>query len=499
MIARPLVWSGARTPPPMSFAFDHARRSLAFLLAAVLPVALASGCRESAPRAEEVIGSRPNVVLVVLCSFRPDRMGAMGYPRELTPFLDRLAAEGTLFEHAVSASSWTKPSTASLMTGLTPNVHGMLDFYHPERRQERWARTGRTLERRVLPEGFETLPAALARADYHTFCRVNNVHAGEFFGLTQGCEDEVTRHGLSTGRMIDELADWLDRRDGGDRPFFAYLFTRHVHSPFSPSYEAFRALRPGVEDPPPEEFPDFRRGVDQEVRALRRKREPVPEPLRQAYVDLYDAQLPELDRELSRLPALLEAAGARSDTLVLVTGDHGERLFEDGGIDHGGVRLGEAVLRIPLVAWGAGVPAGRRVELVVRSIDVLPTLLELGGAEPPAVLQGESLVPLIWPGGGEPRERSAFASAGGSSHAVRLGRYKLRVRRGGGRELYDLAADPWERRDLLAEEPRTARRLERELERWLEQEKALAQAVAQASTRELPPEVLEELRALGYL
>lgn len=478
--------------------FDRLRRSSALALAAALVAGLAAGCREPGPRADRVVGSRPNVVLVVLCTFRPDRIGAMGYPRELTPFLDRLAAEGTLFENAVSASSWTKPSTTSLLTGLTPNVHGMLDFYHPETGHVRSRGGDVELAKRVLPEGFETLPAALARADYDTFCRVNNVHAGEFFGLTQGCRDQVTRFGLSTGEMLDDLADWLGRRETG-RPFLAYLFTREVHSPYNPSYEAFRALRPGVEDPPPEAFGEFRREVSQQVRDLHRARQPVPEPLRRAWTDLYDAQFPQLDRTLSRLPALLAEAGALPGTLVLVTGDHGERFFEQGGIDHGGYRLDEAVLRIPLLAWGAGVPAGRRVAPVVRSIDLLPTLLELGGAEPPLVVQGESLVPLIWNGGEELPERSAFASAIGVSHAVRLGRYKLRDDRGRERALYDLEADPWESRNLIETEPRTVRRLQRELERWLEQEKILARAVAEASTRELPPEVLEELRALGYL
>lgn len=108
-------------------------------------------------------------------------------------------------------------------------------------------------------------------------------------------------------------------------------------------------------------------------------------------------------------------------------------------------------------------------------------------------------MPLIWPGEGKPPPRSAFSSAGRHSFAVRLGRYKLRVRRGRGRKLYDLETDPWEEHDLHAEKPEVARRLQRELKRWRTQEAALARVVDAASTRELPPEVVEELRALGYL
>jgi arylsulfatase A-like enzyme len=98
-------------------------------------------------------------MLVVLCSFRPDRIGATGSSGGLMPFLDCMASEGTRFENAVSASSWTKPSLASLMTALTPGVHGMRDFYRPEE-----IASGEAIERRVLPEGFAILPAAPAGA-----------------------------------------------------------------------------------------------------------------------------------------------------------------------------------------------------------------------------------------------------------------------------------------------------------------------------------------------
>ena len=464
--------------------------------------ALALGCRgsESAPGgAAGVVGSRPNIVLVVMCSFRADRLGSLGNSRGLTPFLDRMAAAGTVFEHAVSASSWTKPSTTSLITGLTPGVHKMLDFYRPEVIEKALA-GGEPLERRVLPAGFDTLPAALARADYDTFCRVNNIHAGDFFGLTRGCQDQVTRFGMSTDRMIDDLSGWLAQRDSDD-PFFAYLFTREVHSPFTPSYAAFHALRPGVDDPPAEEFDDFRRRQEAEVWRLAKAHEPFPEPLKRTWIDLYDAQFPALDRTLSRLAGLLAAQGDLENTLVVVTGDHGERLFEDGRIDHGGPWLDQAVVHIPMIAWGAGVPASRRIAPVVRSIDLFPTLLDVAGAAPPALVQGKSLVPLIWKGDGPPPpSREAFSRAGPRAYALRMGRYKLRIRRGQERALYDLRTDPRERRDLVASKPRIARRLQRELERWIRQEATLSKAIgATESTRELPPDVIQQLRALGYI
>lgn len=462
----------------------------AALLLALL--ALALGCAAPEPGAS-LAGSRPNLVLVVLCSFRTDHLGAAGYGRDLTPFLDRLAQEGVFFEQAVASSSWTKPTAASLLTGLTPNVHQMLDFYPLDAIRERRITPGR-----VLPEGFVTLPEALAEAGYATACRVNNVHAGEFFGLTQGCQDQVTRHGMRTPAMVADLAAWLEGLDRR-RPFFFLLFTRDAHTPYNPPYPAYRRLDRTGRPPPEEGYREWRRQLDAEVRRRVEAGEAVPEELRTRWVDLYDAQLPALDAALAEIPRVLAQAGVAGDTWIVVTGDHGERFFEHGGIGHGG-RLDEAVLRVPLILHGPGLPAGRRIPDLVRSIDLYPTLAALAGAATPPVLQGESLLPLL--AGLPPREtpeRSAFASFNGIAHAVRLGSWKLYAGPGDVRALYDLASDPGESRDRLAAERRAAHRLARELARWREQEEALARVVAPAGTRELPPEVIRELEALGYL
>lgn len=401
-------------------------RALAGCLA--LAGVLAAGCRPASPE-EGLRGSRPNIVLVVLCSLRFDHLGAAGYSRDLTPFLDGLAERGVFFENAVSSSSWTKPSAASLLTGLTPNVHRMLDFYHLHAIER-----GRVTRRRVLPEELVTLPETLGAAGYDTFCRVNNVHAGKFFHLTQGCESSLTRNGLGTVQMVEDLAAWLSDQQR-ESPFFAYL---------------------------------------------------------------YDAQLPALDAALARIPEVLEGAGAAGETLIVVTADHGDRFFEHGLIDHGR-GLDEPVVKIPLIFAGPGVAGGQRRPEVVRSIDLFPTLAEIAGAEAPPGLQGRSLVPLLADPAARLPEASAFSSFDGRAHAVRLGHYKLLVGPGDYRALYDLREDPLEHRDLLAAEPETARRLGAELRRWLEEEERLARTMGPVESRELSPEVIDELRALGYL
>jgi arylsulfatase A-like enzyme len=431
---------------------------------------------------------RPNVVLVTLCSLRFDHTGLGGYDRPTTPFLDALAASGVLFASAVSAASWTKPATASLLTGLTPNVHALWDFHRLADVVE-----GRVTPKRVLADGLVTLPECLAEAGWATACRVNNVNAGAFFNLTQGCADTRTDHGMDTAAMLDDLGAWLARRDRA-RPFFFLLFTRDAHTPYGPSWASYRRFSA---DPVPEDRYDaHRKAVDTEVRRLVEARAPVPAPLAREWTALYDAALAELDGALARLPRVLAEAGVTSDTVVIVTADHGERFFEHGLVGHGG-RLDEPVLRVPLIVAGPGVPPGRRVDRVVRTIDVYPTVAELAGVEPPAMLQGRSLVPLLAGRDDGFPPLTAFSTTG-RAHALRDGHLKLHARPAG-RALYDVAEDPEEQHDVAAERPATLRTMTEALGAWLRQEETLRARVGEAPAQEPTPEVVEQLRALGYL
>lgn len=464
------------------------------LVALLSALPLLSACRSPSP--EDALEGGPNVVLVVLCSLSFDRLGAAGYPRDLTPYLDDLAARGVFFENAVSSSSWTKPSAASLLTGLTADVHGMLDYY-PLSAIER----GEVTHRRVLSEELVTLPEALGSAGYDTFCRVNNAHAGKFFNLTQGCRDSLTRETVDSRKMLGELEGWIGARDG-DGPFFAYLFDRDAHSPYDPPYEVYRDFHREEELPTAEEYPEYRSTVNQRVWDLFNADESVPQGLQRQWIDLYDAQLAALDRSLAGLDGVLERSGVAGETLIVVTADHGERFFEHGGIDHGRA-LDEPVVKIPLIFAGPGIAGGQRRSGVVRSIDLFPTLAALAGAETPPILQGRSLVPLLTDPEARLPEVSALSSFdlhNGRIHTLRRGRYKLLVGPGGRPAgLYDLQEDPLEHRDLLESEAETVRRLRAELRRWLEGNERLSRWTAQPESRELPPEVVDELRALGYL
>jgi arylsulfatase A-like enzyme len=463
-------------------------------LAATVLLGLA-GCAEPpapapADRTEPTASASPNIVLVTLCTLRLSHTGLGGYHRPTTPFLDALAARGTVFETAMSASSWTKPAAARLLTGFTPNVHRLSDAYDVPDVQR-----GAVKPSRVLPDDTVTLAECLRAGGYDTACRVNNVNAGPFFNLTQGFDDVGALFTQPTAGMIDDLAPWLGTRPDPERPFFFLLFTRDAHHPYRPRYETFVRF---AQDPPVprERFKAWRARINRRVRDLARRGQPVPPRLQRAWVDLYDAALADLDEALARLPAVLAEAGVAHRTLIVLTADHGERFFEVGKIGHGGRRLDQAVLHVPLVFSGPGIPAGRRVRGLVRTIDLFPTLAALAGVTRPPTLQGTSLAAVLTDGGAEPPPTSAFAS-NGTAHAVPAGDWVL-MRRATGREaLFALHDDPHERSSRLHSEPERAASLRAELERWRSEEQALH--AGGGRTRELSPEVVSQLEALGYL
>lgn len=461
--------------------------TLAGLLTGLASLALV--LRERPAQAQERV--RPNVVLVTLCSFRFDRLGAAGYWRPLTPYLDSLAAEGVFFENAVSTSSWTKPAAASLITGLTAGAHQLTDYYKVQD-----IVADRVGAKRTLPAGSVTL-AELLRADgYRTMSRVNNVHAGEFFGVTRGFEDARTDNTVKTEELLGDFERSLDAGDG--RPFFFWLFTLDAHSPYAPGLEYYRRTARGEVPATEWEYEKRRVRLFKDVMERMYGAKDWPEEMRRDWIDLYDAEVLRLDEQLSRIREILERRGLASSTVIVVTADHGERFFEHGRVDHG-LLLDQPTTKIPLIVTGPGIPRGVRVPEVVRSIDVYPTIAELAAVEVPPIVQGVSLAPLLRGERSRWRKLPAVAYAE-KEYSLRLGRFNLRVsERTGPLGLFDVESDFLEEHDLSAERSRLVRQMVLLLRQQMAEDAARRRSVGSASERELSPEVRKQLKALGYL
>jgi arylsulfatase A-like enzyme len=462
-------------------------RGRAPLAAAALGAGLASlglGCaRESGP---------PNLLLVSLDTTRRDHTSVYGYERATTPNLEKLAAEGVRFAMAYAPSSTTGPTHATLFTSLHPITH-------------RVVKNGR-----VLTPPHETLAERLRAHGWVTAGVVSSYVLDARFGYAQGFDvwDDDFDPATATVRgeiwegapveVFDRRADattaravaWLDGRSEGtagpprdaSRPFFLFAHYFDPHAPWVPPADVARAF-------PPADGPG--RGLP----ALRAR---------------YDAEIAFADRQLGVLLDALAERGLAENTIVAVTADHGEGLMQHGLLMHG-AQIYEEQVRVPLLLrWPARLPAGRVIEGAVSLIDLAPTLLELAGVKLPedGALHGRSLVPVLEGRASLDPDAPIFlfrqhyergfdsgVPVAGEQYGVRLGDWKLILGpEEGTRQLFDIARDPRERRDLAAEQPERAAELERRIADWrarYTRDETAPEAVS--------PEDVERLRALGYV
>ncbi len=454
---------------------DHwaiVRRPVLRALPASHPVS-AGGRR---PAESNSAAARPNVLLYLIDTLRADRLGAYGSRRALTPRIDALAAQGFVFERTTAASSWTKPSTATILSGLPPQAHGAT-----------------RLERR-LPGKVRTLAEELRDAGYRTGGFSANAHVTAATGFDQGFDRfEFLPELAGADRLADRAKEWLEGADspgvaaGAARPFFLYLHTIEPHAPYEPAEDLRRRF--AAEVPP---GTGSLAQVEETYRALGRRRPDAQERVARL-ARLYDAEVAEADRGLGLLLDELDRRGRLDETLVVVISDHGEELGEHGGIGHGKTLYRE-VLDVPWIVRLPGQKSPRKIATPAAHVDVFPTILAAIGRPASAELRG---VDLLAP---STKARPLFA------HLEYEGRLGARVELDG----WSLI-DPWSRkfsrrpklffradrdetRDLAAEHPVRAGYL-----RSLLRAQELAQRHPVAASAPLGEQERKALEALGYL
>jgi len=454
---------------------SHRRLGLSGALAGA---ALLGACAAPAPRAD-------NVVLVTIDTLRVDHLGCYGYPRPTSPFLDSIAERGLVFRRALSASSHTAPSHATLLTALYPEQHGVLvnGFTLPE---SLWSFASLARSRGAEPAGFVSVSF------------LEGLGGGFAVWDSQVPEGNLFR---TADLTVDSVADWLEGRESR-RPFFLWVHFYDVHE-----HKAETAIPPGP-------LERMRRhtdaGADDFLSFLREQRGYTGARVTRNF-DRYDAQIAFVDSQLRRLYELVGGHAGKAETLWIVTADHGEGMGDHEYGGHGR-HLYEEQLHVPLVVHSSSdlIETGS-VTSLVRHVDVLPTLAELVAAAPPqgeGGIEGHSLVPwLDGSGGTEPR--LAFAQRRppderrlnrgwlpGRVIAVRGERYKYISRTHGPDEFYDLLLDPHEAVNLAGRESEHERRLRE----WLiRKHDDLREDRRVEEEQAIPEEMIESLRALGYL
>jgi len=318
--------------------------------------------QRAVPR-QRASSARPHLLVVCVDTLAAGRLSAWGNPRPTSPQLDAWAAEGLRFTRAISPSSWTLPATASLFTGLPPNTHGVLGDARSYLMDalDTWAEG---LTAQGLVGGAFVANPLLARA--------NNFDQG--FSTWVNRDGPTEPGGADASEMLDQLLGWVDGQLA-DARWFAYLHLMDPHAPYGAPGDARLRFARG-----PVPARDLSGHLPQRLHS---QDEPPLTPAEQAHViDLYDGEVAYLDGQLQRLREALELRGLDDRTLVVITADHGEELFELGHLGHG-YALNEPMLHVPLVLVGPGVPVGE-VTQPVTSASLANTLLRLGGAPPVA-------------------------------------------------------------------------------------------------------------------
>ena len=448
--------------------------------------------------------SEPNVIICVLDAARADHIGCYGYPRDTTPNLDKLAGDSVVFERHYAEYPQTKASTASLLTSRHADNHLAVEM-------RAVGRDNFFIEQGLKQAGFSTAyfnSNAWASPSWgfaRDFDAIYSFVAGgerEQGGRRPRGAPEIHRISREPEELLSAFSRWLDH-PGRDR-FFAYLHLLPPHHPYNAPEETQRLFTGSSP-------PHYRRGRIP-FRGVRNVGGPADhEHLGPDVVNKYDANLRYADWAVGEILAELRERKLLDDTLLIVTSDHGETLGEHGYKWHPACPFEEA-LHIPLlIRFPGGRPAGR-VSALTQSLDLLPTIYELLRLPVPTKLvEGRSLMPLI------AGEKTAvhdylFSRTGGdpACYVVRDLRYSLLLFEGGKlRALYDLNADPWQRRNIIGRQAKRADRMAEAFRRFAltQRTRPLRFVDANAKPGELPAgeqvkpseDMKRELKALGYL
>jgi arylsulfatase A-like enzyme len=435
-------------------------------------------------------GRRPDIFIYLIDAVRADHLGCYGYGRGTSPAIDAFAGEATLYEEAHTAATWTRPSVATMLTGMYASAHGAMH------------------EADVLAEWPVLLPEMLDEVGYSTRCITTNGMVAGAFGFDQGY-DEFVYVGHGTASWVSEVVRTRLAAEEPDTPVFMFLLTLEPHEPYTPRPESFRVLDRG--------FEGRYDGSAASMETIDVLRPDLSEADVAHLIDLYDAEIRDADEGFAEFVAALKGAGRYEDSLIVLVSDHGEAFAEHDTFGHGW-DLNRETMRVPLVVkFPGGQHAGTRVAERVSLVDIVPTVLGVVDLE----------VGLSYGLPGEDLSKAMADSASGSSRRVyaevsrwdsndldlvavidedgykRVMDVSVPPRENAPERsigLWDTRADPMEERDLSRELPVRARYGEQLIAEWLVEQSGGGGGAAAARPKvEIDEDMRRELQDLGYL
>ncbi|MBN2053979.1 sulfatase-like hydrolase/transferase [bacterium] len=426
----------------------------------------------------------PNVLLVSLDTVRADHLSAYGYDRWVTPMMDRLSKNGTLFVRCTSQAPWTLPSHMSVFTGMYTASHGV------------------DTDGVALPEIIPTVGELFAAAGYRTAGFISAGYVGPAFGFQRGFDTYIKipsplEHGTEkiTASGMDFLDTW--HKDDSGSPFFLFLHYLDAHTPYDPPPPLDRLFDPEYKGSMTGWAKDFSRYFNPNV--------PFENPADLRHlVALYDGELRRVDNGLGHVIDKLGDLGVYENTIIVVFSDHGEEFKEHAGLDHGRTLYAEQIHTPLLVIFPRKWPVGMIIDDPVQNIDILPTLLSLAGRQIPFTIEGKNLLPLVRPKLFQrmfyKHHRATFSQTNRPNlrlSTVVMDNYKfvLKDKPRELKELYDLDNDAAELHNLVEEKPEQAEQLFGVLADWLA-ETYLKKGQTQPAV--MDDETIDHLRKIGY-
>ncbi|HYD46776.1 MAG TPA: sulfatase [Terriglobales bacterium] len=484
--------------------------------ALLLAVALAGGAgRAAAAEPTKKPVAPPSIIVLVADALRADYLGCYGFKGEISPNVDALCREGVVFEHAFSQAPWTKPSVATLFTSLPPLAHQVTthrgQFGKPQpggaaEEDEAESRADGKVASDVLAGSAITLAETMRQGGYATAAFVANPRIRSEVGFGQGFDayNHIFAADADAEAVILAARAWLARRPL-DRPFFLYLHLMDVHEPYDAPEEDVAAVRDSASLGSDRTLQPEQLSKDL-LRSLRAANLHWADPDRPEHLQLrtwrarYAGGVRAFDRRLKTLTDFLATSGLDRDTMLVLTSDHGEELFEHAGWGNGAT-LCDHQLHVPLIIRPpGGLKAPRRVDGFIGLIDLAPTLAGIGGTKPPPQWKGRNFSALVRGTAKANGQDIIFASTAKGKPGLtmaRTRRYKLvRDRQSSKEQLYYLPSDPQEQRDGRDRNPALAGELRIALEGYAK--KAQAAALKRPAQVEIGTADAERLRELGY-
>jgi arylsulfatase A-like enzyme len=437
-----------------------------------------------------------NLVIITIDTLRADYLGCYGSTQVVTPNIDTLAREGFMFERAYSTTSLTGPSHASIFTSLYPRSHGVLHNCYR------------------LDKKFTTLPEIFNNNGYKTAAIVHAFPLDPEFGLSEGFSNYISAYKESTftlaflrkigllsfiykfphhrGDHVVEIAEeWIFRHN--NKPFFLWLHLFDPHSPYSPPRPFDRMTDP--------EYGGTYNGSMEQNKAID-KGDLVLAPQDVAHLHaLYAGEVSYTDQIIGSITELLKKSGVESKTTLVITSDHGEELLDhEGNIGHAPY-LYRSVCHVPLIFHNVDQErfSNHAIREPVRTIDIMPTLLEIFDLEMEESLQGISLLALF--GGDTLLPQNIISETYMEDGSL----YKLSLIQGEQHHILDVLDDKVETYDLLNdfdEMNNLGDSMDVPLEKFYEQMNEWKDNTPKTTPSEehsLSPSEIERLKALGYL